>query len=123
MPEIFVATVGAARANPVTREVRLDFEDKGLQEITIQLPLDNLRALLAQAESQIATYRPAESPGDPLPLGGQYQTTALVCSKTPSGVRLAIHLQSNTGARIIQADLAPDVAAGLADDLLAKAAP
>ena len=124
MVEIFVADSGRARLNPVTKEVRLDFEDKNLQEITIQLPLPNLRLLLAQAESQETGSSPQPSNNsDPLPLGGRYKVTALVAGKTDTGVRLTIHLESATGARQIGVSLSPKDAADLADDLLAKAAP
>jgi hypothetical protein len=127
MPEIFVASSGRARGNPVTRNVRLDFESTDLDEITIQLPYDSLQALARQAREQIgpSPLQKAEpnANDDPLPLGEMYQVMSHSVGKTQDEVRLTITLESATGGRYVNLNLSPQEASLLADDLYEKAAP
>lgn len=118
------AAAGKARFNPGTKAVRLEFEDDNLNEVAIELSLDNLRILIGQLGEQIGSSERITNLGsDPLPLGGLYEITGQVVSRTQSGTRLTIHLRSTTGARFLEIDLSPAEASGLADDLLATASP
>lgn len=121
MVEIFIATSGRARPNPVTRDVLLDFENGNLEEVTIQLPFANLQLLTRQAAEGIGSEEHQPSNGDPLPLGGMYRITSHIVSRIPSMVRLTIHFESDSGTRFLDLDLSPQGASLLADDLYEKA--
>ncbi len=123
MPKIFVASGANIAVNPVTRDVRLDFEDKDLDEITIELPLSNLQHLVRAAEDKIGPSQRQPSSDDPVPLGSKYRVTAYATAKTAEGVCVTIHLQSETGTRFVKLNLSPKEASELADDLYQKIAP
>lgn len=123
MTDFIIASSGSARANPVTRDVRLDFESNELDEVTIQLPFSSLQLLVRQAAEQLGISAPEATAGDPLPLGGMYRTTSYTVSKIQSGVRLTIQIESEAGGRYLNLDLDPREASLLADDIYAKVAP